>query len=162
MRLSFIIPTLNSQKYIKKVIYKLIKYLKNNKFNFEIIIINDESKDKTKTIIENISEKNSRIKIINNKINIGQFSSIVKGLKISKGDYIFTLDDDLNIKLKSINRMINKIKKNNLDVVVGYSYKSNRPYLRKFARMTVNLINKIIFKTNVKGGSYRIIKIKIF
>ena len=89
--ISVIIPVYNSEK----TIYSSINSIQNQNFSdFEIILINDFSKDNSSNIIESLKEKDKRIKLVNNKKNMGSLYSRSIGVIISKGEYIFSLDND--------------------------------------------------------------------
>ena len=83
--ISICLPVLNMDKYIEKVIYSIL----NQSFHdFEIILVNDNSNDKTESIIKEIISKDNRIKYINHINNSGVYNSRVDAFKISKGKYI--------------------------------------------------------------------------
>jgi len=88
---SVILPTFNRAEYIKKSIESV---LIQNYENFELIVVNDGSIDNTLNIISNFAKKDPRIKIINNKVNIGLAKSLNKGIKKANGKYVARIDDD--------------------------------------------------------------------
>ncbi len=96
MNLSIIIPVFNSSKILKKLV-KNIKYHLDIKLNnkFEIIFINDHSSDNSWSVIRELSKKNSFIKGIDLKKNIGQHAAIFVGLNYATASKIITMDDDL-------------------------------------------------------------------
>lgn len=87
---SIIISAFNHEKWISHCLKSLINQ-KENHYNFEIIVVNDSSKDDTKNILK-LFKKN--IKIIHNKKNLGLPRSLNKAIKISKGKYIVRVDSD--------------------------------------------------------------------
>ncbi len=87
--LSIIIPTYNAEKFISQAIQSILDQTYNN---FELIIINDGSTDKTKIIIESFNDK--RIRYFENEKNSGIVFSRNKGLKLAQGEYIGMLDAD--------------------------------------------------------------------
>lgn len=90
-KISVVMSAYNAEKYIAKAIGSIL----NQTFrDFEFIIINDGSKDNTLNIIKKCQKEDKRIKIINNKGNIGLTKSLNKGLKIAKGKYIARMDAD--------------------------------------------------------------------
>lgn len=91
--ISVVSPVYNSEKTIKKFILTLEKYLKKTHQKYEIILINDNSKDNSKNIINKIKKK--KIVLIDLKKNIGQHKALFEGLKIAKGNTIITLDSDM-------------------------------------------------------------------
>ena len=89
--LSIIVPFCNSGKTIKKT----IRSIQNQTFkSLEIILVNDISSDNSIEIINQLKEKDKRIKIVNNKEKSGLFLSRINGMAISKGDYIYNIDSD--------------------------------------------------------------------
>lgn len=88
---SIIIPVYNSEKFIKETIESI---LSQNFKDFEIIIIDDASKDESLKIIENISKKDKRIRVLKIKTNKGKAGAINVGFKHTKGRYITFLDAD--------------------------------------------------------------------
>ena len=92
---SIIIPAYNDENIIQKNILKLTNKLIRLKLVYELIIIDDGSKDKTKKILKNISKTSKKIKIIFNKTNFGKSFSIRKGLKKAKYNQIILIDSDL-------------------------------------------------------------------
>ena len=113
--ISVIIPLYNCEKTINAS----ISSIQNQKFtNFEIILINDFSEDSTSKIIEKYKEEDSRIIIVKNKKNMGSLYSRSIGTLISKGEYIFPLDNDDLFFSEDIFGFIIKItKESDLDVV---------------------------------------------
>lgn len=89
--LSVITPVYNREKYLTECIESIL----NQTFkDFEFIIIDDHSTDRTLNIIKDYELKDTRIKIISNELNIGATKSFNKGLKISVGKYIARMDSD--------------------------------------------------------------------
>ena len=86
-----IIPSYNCEKTITSSIYS-VQY--QNFTNFEIIIVDDFSKDKSKEIIKNIQLTDKRLELIENKKNMGTLYSRCIGALLSKGKYIYCLDND--------------------------------------------------------------------
>ena len=91
---SIIIPIFNEEENIENLIFEIINNItKEEKINFEIIVVNDSSTDKSLEILEEISKK-IEIIVVNNDKNVGQSYSILNGVLSSKFDTIVTLDGD--------------------------------------------------------------------
>ena len=108
MDLSIIIPVFNSSSIIKKLVSKISISIQRKK-KYEIILINDSSKDNSWQVIRNLSKKFKYIKGINLNKNYGQHSAIFVGLKYAKGKKIITMDDDLQHPPSSINQILNAL-----------------------------------------------------
>ena len=94
IKISVIIPVFNREKYLARCLRSLLNQSIQRK-DFEIIVINDGSNDKTKQIIDMFKDAfMEEIKIIENKRNIGLPASLNVGIKASKGKYIVRVDSD--------------------------------------------------------------------
>jgi len=122
---SIIIPVYNSEKFIS---ITLDSILKQSFKNSEIILINDSSIDKTKTICESYSKKFNNIKLINKETNTGVGDSRNQGIKYSKGKYLIFVDSDDCLFNNSLEYLANEIiDKNQPDVVVVHYVKDTFP-----------------------------------
>ena len=144
MDLSIIIPVYNSSNILKKLIKQIIFILNKNLIkSFEIILINDYSKDSSWNIIKQLSKKHKNIKGINLKINFGQHSAIFAGMKNSKGKKIITMDDDLQHSPQYIIEIYNSL--NHFDLCYAYYNKRKHDFWKKLASKLNNLYASFIF-----------------
>lgn len=89
---SLVIVTYNKKEALKLCLNSLLKTI--NELNYELLIWNNNSEDDTKQYLENELPKSNRIKIINNKINIGN-NAKSKAVQLAKGEFIIGIDDDV-------------------------------------------------------------------
>lgn len=152
---SIIIPVYNSEPYITDCIESLINQTYEN---IEMIFIDDCSPDKSSDIIKKYKKNDNRIKLINNKFNIGAGLSRNKGLEKSTGEFIMFLDpDDLIATDDVISKMVTIYDENEIDAVRGnfkiikkdYSIKNKINHIED--SWTYNIKNnKIISKDSFK------------
>lgn len=147
-KISIIIPVYNEEKTIGQVIDKILK-MKMSKIEKEIIIVNDGSTDKTYKIIKEYND--SRIILINKKVNEGKGSAIRSAMRKISGDVIVIQDADLEYNPNDIQRLIIPIKNNLADVVYGSRFlnkTSNKIFLLHYLgnRLITFLTN---FATNL-------------
>ena len=96
-KISIIIPVYNSEKYIRICLNSILNQIFQN---FEIILIDDNSKDNSLKIISEIEKiHKDKIKILKNAKNVGAGASRNKGLKIASGEYITFIDKELEEQL---------------------------------------------------------------
>ena len=129
--LSIVTASYNSAQYIKDFCQKTEIQILSITDNYEIIIVDDGSKD---DCVEKIKEeilRNQNIKLIKLSRNFGQHKALIAGLKYSKGNYAFILDIDLEEPIDMLPYFYNKIIKNNVDVVYGVQEKRKGKYLEK-------------------------------
>jgi dolichyl-phosphate beta-glucosyltransferase len=118
MHLSIIVPAFNEEKIISENINKYNNYLKAQDYSYEIIIINDGSRDQTKKIIQKICENNKNIKFINLDKNYGKGYAVKKGMLLAKGNYRLFLDTDNSTSINHIEKALPLIQKNE-DIIIG-------------------------------------------
>tara|TARA_B100000886_G_C20374960_1_gene471368 strand:+ start:239 stop:928 length:690 start_codon:yes stop_codon:yes gene_type:complete len=115
MKISVIIPCYNEEKTIEKIVNKILD-LKD--LDLEIIIIDDNSTDSSKNIIET-KLKNKVHKVINNNINSGKGYSIRKGIESASGEFILIQDADLEYDPNDYYKILEPLKSRVADVVYG-------------------------------------------
>ena len=149
MDLSIIIPVYNSSNILKKLIKQIILILNKNLIkSFEIILINDNSKDLSWITIKQLSKKYKNVKGLNLKSNFGQHSAIFAGMKNSKGKKIVTMDDDLQHSPQYIIQIYNSL--NNFDLCYAFYSKRKHNFWKKLASQLNNIYASFIFNKSFK------------
>lgn len=116
LQYSIIIPCYNEEKTIEKIVFEVLK----SKINIlEIIIIDDNSHDKSKELIKNLSEKNNKIKLVSHNKNLGKGAALRSGFIKAKGDVIIIQDADLEYDPSDLERLAKPFEQNKADVVYG-------------------------------------------
>jgi len=117
--LSVIIPAFNEEKTIEKVIQKLQETLRTSSFQYEIIVIDDGSKDDTAKIVRKIVEIDSKIRLIQNERNLGKGKSVSIGIRKAIGKYIIVQDADMEYNPENIPNLLEPIINGEVNVVYG-------------------------------------------
>ncbi len=117
MFLSVIVPAYNEETNLKNNIYKFNSYLTKQNFDYEIIIIDDGSEDKTNNIARKLSQKLSKIKLITKTNNQGKGAAIRDGLLAGKGDFLLFLDADNATPINHLEKVWPLSKK--YDLIIG-------------------------------------------
>ena len=127
MKISFVIPCYNSSKNISKVIQEIDDAMKQRQeIEYEIILVNDCSKDNTAEVIKSIAQKRSNLIAIDLAKNVGQPNALLAGLNYVSGDYIMTSDDDGQTPVGRVFDFLDEIKKG-YDVVCARYIERNQP-----------------------------------
>jgi len=160
---SVIIPCYNSASFLNELVDRCNEVLTGQRLDYEILLINDASPDNdlTWSTIKNIVASNKNVKGIELQFNVGQFRALIAGFENSGGDYIITMDDDLQHPPEEIPKLINKIQNEpNVDAVIGSYIQKHHSLFRNFGRKLVNLIFKSIYKKpdDISSTSFRILK----
>jgi len=131
MDLSIIISLLNEEESLPELHDWIVKVCNNNNLSYEIIMIDDGSKDNSWKIIEELSEKNQHVKGIKFRKNYGKSAAIYEGFAVAKGNVVITMDADLQDNPEEIPELYNMIIKDNFDLVSGWKKKRYDPLFSK-------------------------------
>lgn len=143
--LSVIIPVYKSEKIVSTTISRTQEFLKSNHIPFEIIAVNDCSPDDSWKVLCDIAKKySSEIKAINLLKNSGQHSALLCGMLHSRGEWVVTLDDDMQIPPEEIGKLM-AYAKDDVDLVVGKFKEKKHPLFRRMGSHLVQKLNERIF-----------------
>ncbi|MCF8219341.1 MAG: glycosyltransferase family 2 protein [Bacteroidales bacterium] len=159
-KLSIVVIVYNEKGNIRPLTEKIRKDLSS--YNYELIFVDDGSTDGTLEEIKEIQGKD--LKLVELMKNFGQSSAMAAGIDVATGEYIITMDGDLQNDSADIPQMLDKLKEENLDLVSGI--RKNRQDGIFFRKLPSRIANMIIRRsTNVKiedyGCTLKIFKSKI-
>ena len=143
MNLSIIIPAFNEEESIKPLVNLIFKNLDKNLEDFEIILIDDGSNDKTWDEIVKISNKFENIVSIKLLENYGKSDALDAGFKVCKGNYVLTMDADLQDDPSEILPLYSMIIENKYDLVSGWKKKRNDPLTKTIPSKFFNLVTRL-------------------
>ena len=116
--LSVIIPAYNEQNRLPKTLEEINKYLSRQSYNYEIIVINDGSKDKTSEVVKGLMNKIKNLRLIDNKKNHGKGYVTKQGMLEATGQYRLFTDADNSTSIDQIEKMWPYFGKG-FDIVIG-------------------------------------------
>jgi glycosyltransferase involved in cell wall biosynthesis len=128
--LSVVVPAYNEEESLKAFYEELIEALVRLKIPYETVFVDDGSRDKTLDILKNFANKDKNVKVFSFRKNQGKAEALTFGFQKAKGDYIVTLDADLQDKPKEISTLLRKAKEEDWDIVSGWR-KERKDSLRK-------------------------------
>lgn len=159
--ISIVVPCFNEQEALPIFYDTITPILKDLGLKYEIILVDDGSKDNTANIMRNFAENDSNIKYVIFSRNFGKESAMFAGLEKSKGDYVAVMDVDLQDPPEQLKDMLQAIKEEGYDCVATRRVtRKGEPKIRSwFARQFYKLINKWS-QTEVVDGArdYRLMK----
>ena len=123
MELSIIIPLLNESESIEELHQWIHASLSNHNYDFEIIYVDDGSTDDSWEVIERLVQQNKNTQGIRFQKNFGKSQALHAGFKLAAGDYVMTMDADLQDSPEEIHPMITTLKEKNLDILSGWKKK---------------------------------------
>ena len=145
MDISVIIPLYNEADSLPELCKWINDVMKQNKFSYEILLIDDGSKDNSWQTIESLSKLNSQIKGIKFRRNYGKSAALNVGFSKAKGDVVITMDADLQDSPDEIPNLYKKIKNEKFDLVSGWKEKRFDPITKT---IPTKLFNWAVRKTS--------------
>jgi dolichol-phosphate mannosyltransferase len=130
--ISVVVPLFNEEENIQQLFDRCSKALDVWTNNYEIICVNDGSKDKTLLLLKEIHQKDKRWKIISLSRNFGHQQAFLCGLFHAKGNYVAMIDGDLQDPPELLYEFYQKMISGNFDVVYGVRQKRKEGFFKKF------------------------------
>ncbi|KKQ74243.1 MAG: Glycosyltransferase [Candidatus Woesebacteria bacterium GW2011_GWB1_38_5b] len=140
--LSVFFPAYNEEANLESTVKKAQKVLEKIADRWEIIIVNDGSKDKTPIIAKNLSDQDTRIKVISHDPNRGYGAAFKSGLYAARYPWITFTDSDGQFDFREITEFIKKQRDTEADLVIGY-YKKRR--VSKSKILTSKMWEMVVF-----------------
>lgn len=144
---SLVLPVYNESSILRQSIGIIDDYLNSlgDAYNWEIIIVNDGSKDDSGRIADELALTYHKIRVIHHVVNLNLGNALKTGFNNSKGDYVVTLDLDLSYSVEHIGMMLNIIETTHADVVAASPYMKGGkvtgvPFTRKIMSKWVNYL----------------------
>lgn len=160
--ISIIIPCYDEEESLALFYKELNKVsIDINDMDFEILFIDDGSKDNTLNIVKELKKLDERIHFISFSRNFGKESAMFAGLELSKGDYVAIMDADLQDPPYLLKDMLNKLLNNDIDCVASRRIdRKGEPKIRSFySKLFYKLINCISSTEIVDGArDFRLMK----
>ncbi len=150
--ISIIIPVFNESESIGFLINEVISIMEANNFNFELIVVNDGSKDHTHQVLKQLTNKVKELSVICLRKNYGQTAAMAAGFDNSKGDIVITLDGDLQNDPNDIPKLISEIN-NGYDLICGWRFDRKDKLINR--KIPSKIANKLIAQvTGLKLHDY--------
>jgi glycosyltransferase involved in cell wall biosynthesis len=144
MKYSIVIPVYNSAAIVSETIKRTVAFMQESDWSYELILVNDGSRDESWTILHDHARANPNIIAINLLKNYGQHTAVYCGLEQSTGQYVITLDDDLQNPPEEIVHLVDSAE-NGHDVVYGYYKQKRHSLYRRLGSILIDAINQRIF-----------------
>jgi dolichol-phosphate mannosyltransferase len=143
--ISIVAPCYNEEAILETHLSTVVSYLEslNEKYRWEILIVNDGSKDKTGDIADELERNNPNIRVIHHPVNLNLGIALQTGFRHSKGDVIVVIDIDLSYAVDNIEKLVDKLLEDSADIVLASPYMKGGkvtavPFFRKVMSKWVN------------------------
>jgi undecaprenyl-phosphate 4-deoxy-4-formamido-L-arabinose transferase len=157
--ISVVIPVYCSAGTLRILTAQLLAVLEQMESRFEIVFVNDGSSDDSWSVLCELQhEWPDRIVAIDLMRNYGQHNALMCGFRHAQGEFIITMDDDLQNPPEEIPKLVDAITKNDLDLVYGrYAGKKHAAW-RNLGSWTVNSFYRFVFGSRCTVSAFRIIR----
>jgi len=139
-KISLVLPAHNEEPNIRTVVEEAAEVLPTAFSDYEIVVVNDGSKDRTLEIAQALADENPHVRVVNHPVNRGYGAAVTSGFNAATGDFIMFMDSDRQFDINDIHLLTPHVPE--YDIVAGYRIKRNDPAHR--------LLNAKLFGTAVK------------
>lgn len=147
-RISVVFPAFNEELNLERVVTGALGVLPELSNSFEIIIVNDGSRDRTGTVAARLANLSHTVQVIHHPHNRGYGAALKSGIEQAKKDLIFFCDSDGQFNLDDLAQLLTWIDR--YDMVIGYRLKRQDPFHRRFNAKGWNLVVRLVFGLKVR------------
>ena len=145
--MSFVIPCYRSELTIRSVTDEIIQTVSERpEYDYEIICVNDCSPDNVYSVLQQLAAENSRIKVINLAKNMGKHAAVLAGFRFISGEYVVTLDDDMQSPTYDLWKLIEPLETDGYDVVNSRFQVKKQAWWKNLGSSFNNWITKILLQ----------------
>ncbi|MBI5136218.1 MAG: glycosyltransferase family 2 protein [Nitrospirae bacterium] len=144
-RYSVVIPVYNSEGIVGETLDRTARFFEERGLSYEIIAVNDGSRDGSWQVIAARARANPRIIAVNLLKNYGQHNANMCGFQQSRGDWVVTMDDDMQNPPEEIAHLIDKAAEGH-DLVIGRFRQKKHAFYRRVGTILIKAVNERIFK----------------
>jgi len=147
--ISFVLPAYNEEANIEKAVRSMVEVAQRLELeDYEVIAVNDGSRDKTGEIIDRLAKENSRVRAIHHPTNLGYAEALKNGFTSARCKLVFYTDSDLQFDVNEIKNLLPAIE--DYDIVCGFRIYRYDPLSRLILAWGYNLVARIIFGIRVR------------
>jgi glycosyltransferase involved in cell wall biosynthesis len=143
--ISIVVPVYNEEESLGHFYSELSNTLSKNEKEYEIIFVDDGSTDSSLKILTEIAKSSKSMRIFSFRKNFGKAEALTLGFQKSRGDYVVTLDADLQDKPGEIHSLLDKAKKEKWDVICGWRKDRKDPFKKVISSKIFNYIAYIFW-----------------
>lgn len=126
-QISVVIPLFNEDESLPELHDWIVRVMSENTFTYEIVFVDDGSKDKSWSVVEGLKQKNENVRAIKFQRNYGKSAALQKGFEAAIGRVVITMDADLQDSPDEIPELYRMIVEDDFDVVSGWKQKRYDP-----------------------------------
>lgn len=156
---SVVVPVLNSSESLNELYIKIGEAFSLSGKSFDVIFVDDSSTDNSWEVLSKLQKDNpERVTAIRLAKNFGQHNATLCGIAAATGEFIVTIDDDLQNPPGEILKLIDKMQESDADLVYGIYTKKQHSMMRNLSSTALKTSSNKVFNTKRDGSSFRLIK----
>lgn len=150
--LSFVIPAYNEENSIEDTLGTLDKVVKGKKLPYEIIVVNDGSRDKTLPKAVNYARRNGHVKVVSYNPNEGKGYAIKEGFMQTNGEIVVFADSDMEIDLRTVSSYVEALQHGDIVIASKWHPKSKvkMPIIRRILSHGFNVLVRLLTGAKLK------------
>ena len=157
--LSVVIPVYRSRETIAPLVERLLAVVRQVPVTAEFILVNDGSPDDTWSVVHQVQQAHPHeVLAINLMRNFGQHNALMCGFRHARGEYVVTMDDDLQNPPEEIPKLLQYIRQTGLDLVYGQYAGKQHASWRNLGSLVVNAFYRLVFNTTRTVTAFRIMR----
>jgi len=140
---SVVVPLFNEEESLEELYERVVKVLTDAGYSFEVIFVDDGSKDNSFEVLKSLRNRDKRVKIISFMRNYGKSAALAEGFRVARGDYVITMDADLQDNPEEIPSLISKLNEG-FDLVSGWKKNRKDPISKTLPSKIFNLVTSLV------------------
>ncbi|MCM8748231.1 glycosyltransferase family 2 protein [Thermomicrobiaceae bacterium CFH 74404] len=146
--LSLVLPAHNEVLNLEAVVRRALEVLPELTENFEIIVVDDGSRDGTAELADRLAAESPRVRVVHHPVNRGYGAALTSGFQAATGDYIMFMDADQQFDPADLAHLAPFVPQ--ADIVAGYRIERRDPWIRLVYARIFNLCMRLLFGLNVR------------
>jgi glycosyltransferase involved in cell wall biosynthesis len=146
--LTLVLPAHNEEENLGIVVDQALAALPRFVDRFEIVVVNDGSRDKTPEIAEGFARVDPRVKVVHHRVNRGYGAALTSGFKASTGDFVMFMDADRQFDINDLALLTPFAA--DFDIVAGFRMERNDPLIRRINAEIFNVAVRILFGVHLR------------
>jgi glycosyltransferase involved in cell wall biosynthesis len=143
-KVSVVIPMYNEVESLPELYEKLTDALEKSGYDYNLIFVDDGSKDQSSDLVAAFAEKDEKVILEKFLANKGKAAALNRGFKIADGDFVATIDADLQDDPYAIPKMIAQIKESGVDLVSGWKQDRKDKFIKKHTSKIYNFFTRLL------------------
>ena len=142
VEVSVLVPVLDEEESVNELVDRVRRVFEQLDRSFEIVFIDDGSRDGTATRVREMHAQDDRVKLVRFRRNFGKAAALSAGVEYSRGDILITIDGDLQDVPEEIPRMLEKLEDERLDLVSGWKKDRKDPVSKRYPSKVFNWVTR--------------------